>query len=749
MAHLPPAIVDQGRLPMLAAVQGIPPAPAAQGLAPHGIAAQAAAVQGIENCKTFSELFSNEERDPYSRQYARIMNRFATDQPNAVAAEELLRQVVDLGGNQLHAYLCCGDTNGFNGPRIYCLHFPTRFLSALDGQRSMWDQANFAFLGEAVGSQVTTVVFPVDAFNMVTTRVKTQDYILQHLDTLTEIDPLFPPELPGSVHAEEVTTRTLSYLPAVYVPLLLSAGGYTPKQVWERLYPALQQRQDMDTCAPLLKWLQVASTSTVVGNSSISTPLIAPPADEVLLAQRLRLLHQLLPGLTAPPASLEQALSQMATAIVHQTNDNRQAREQKTAADLEPKLPSDKFSVTLPVLLEFLQLADERELPPLWHKWANGKKREEFQILREALEAFARSPSALSPAVPVVSAKLVQDLLNFNFIGDSTEDIKTGFHPFIIADGNAEQRLANLEVARLYGYLQTGDMAVSLKDLEALQAKEVRSVPVTYWELEKTISAFGNLMGVVLGLAHPLLIAYRDMWAIMNSSMRDELQSAIDYQAHVKPTHLLRSIQLVCHHWFSSKRARLTPPTPDFAGFLHQIHLQVYILPRLPTSLYQLAYPRSTKSQHGSTLPGLITTGSASGGSSGMSAVSGLASTTPSLRPQGTTTSGANTAAGRGAFMSNLAPLVSLITLDKPNVKLRDIISNTAPPKMDDNTEVCLSYHLRGGCWSNCKRAANHGRLLSPTETQRIELYLSQRLAALQPAQQQTTGASVTTGVPP
>jgi hypothetical protein len=301
------------------------------------------------------------------------MTRFDVATPNAAHADELLRQVVDLGGHQLQAYLCCGNTNGFNGPRIYCLHFPIRFMSSLDGQRSMWDDTHFASLGEVLGGQNTTVAFPANAFEPVNTRVRTQDYMLQHLEDLTDANPLFLHEPPGAANTEELMVRHVSYLPAVYVPLLLSAGGYTVRQVWERLYPALQQRQDLEACAPLLRWLQVAST--VAGplyaqggnESSLALPLVAPPADEILLEQRLRLLHNILPSLTDPPTSLENALSQMATALIHQTNDNRQTREQKAANNLEPKLPSDKFAVTLPVLLEYLQTADERDLPPLWH----------------------------------------------------------------------------------------------------------------------------------------------------------------------------------------------------------------------------------------------------------------------------------------------------------------------------------------------------------------------------------------------
>jgi hypothetical protein len=52
----------------------------------------------------------------------------------------------------------------------------------------------------------------------------------------------------------------------------------------------------------------------------------------------------------------------MATATITQTNEQKLLQEQKAAADLEPALPSAKFMVTLPVLLEYLQVADEKEL---------------------------------------------------------------------------------------------------------------------------------------------------------------------------------------------------------------------------------------------------------------------------------------------------------------------------------------------------------------------------------------------------
>jgi hypothetical protein len=169
------------------------------------------------------------------------------------------------------------------------------------------------------------------------------------------------------------------------------------------------------------------------------------------------------------------------------------------------------------MLLKYLQIADERDLPELWNKWANCTKRQEFHVLQDTLAAFARSNAAYLATSPVVTAKLVQDLLNFQFVGDSANDIKAGLHPFVISDGNTEYRQSNLEVARLYGLLTSGDTNCSLADLEALKDKEKRSVPLTYWELEKTLGMFSNLISVVLGLRHPLSTAYQAMWTLLKN----------------------------------------------------------------------------------------------------------------------------------------------------------------------------------------------------------------------------------------
>jgi hypothetical protein len=277
-----------------------------------------AAIPAVRPHSSFSQLYGDDTKDPCRRNYRQVMIRYDARRQDAILGPTLLQQVLNASGSVPQAFLCCGTT--VNGPRIFCVHFPSRYVGAVDGTVSVWYNMSFAFLGEVVHGLVSIVTFSEEAFNIVEVRVKSVNYMLQHLEELQEL-PVFPPVFPDDDEAE-------------YTPLLLSASGYTPKQTWEILHPAMVQRQELEICVPLLRWLQAASVGTALvnplemGAQSFSIQVHAPSADEQLLTQRHSILHQALPGLAAPPQGLEMALSQMAAALIAQTNDNQQAREQ-------------------------------------------------------------------------------------------------------------------------------------------------------------------------------------------------------------------------------------------------------------------------------------------------------------------------------------------------------------------------------------------------------------------------------------
>jgi hypothetical protein len=437
-------------------------------------------------------------------------------------------------------------------------------------------------------------MFQPTALNAVpVVNVYTADYLVANLPALNDLARV--PAIPVNSNQRPTTpviTRFIMYLPSRYAFLFLDSSGYTIKQVWQMLYPLLEQNQDLQNYQALINWLQVASHSmalaNVQGQPAIGPPantihLVAPAADRDLILHRNHVLKQALPGLGQPTPGLETALFQMANAIIAQTTDQRVARETKAIKALQPILPSTKFKNTLPILLDYLQIADECNLPPLWHQWVNASKCQEFSVLRELLEAFARGPDGFYHLAPVGSAKIVQDLLTFTFIGDSQDDLKVGIQPFMVADGTEEFRRTNLELARTYGFLQDSNNGIMYAGLQALDAKEVKSMPLTYFELEKTLGMFGNLMGVTLGITHPLVTAYHAFWELLTRGMRNDLQTTLNTTGRIKPAHILRSIQLQCYSWFNYRRARLPPTTPTFVDILHNISVQS--TPSAPTPL--------------------------------------------------------------------------------------------------------------------------------------------------------------------
>jgi hypothetical protein len=73
------------------------------------------------------------------------MQRFDPENPlqAQVNADILFDQALGTPPTSHQAYLCCAATR--RGPRIFCLHAPSRFHSALDGRVILWDNNSYAF----------------------------------------------------------------------------------------------------------------------------------------------------------------------------------------------------------------------------------------------------------------------------------------------------------------------------------------------------------------------------------------------------------------------------------------------------------------------------------------------------------------------------------------------------------------------------------------------------------------------------
>ncbi len=127
-----------------------------------------------------------------------------------------------------------------------------------------------------------------------------------------------------------------------------------------------------------------------------------------------------------------------------------------------------------------------------------------------------------------------------------------------------------------------------------------------------------------------------------------------------------------------------------------------------------------------------LSSGTVSSAGTSNSVISGLTTVSGSSLPLTGT---------RGARIANLAPIQSIAALLPSTIKLKDLMGTAAPPKHDSGAQMCLSFLLRGGCWSNCKRGTQHVSTLSTGEQQRLTQYLTQRLSAVAPS----SGATIPT----
>lgn len=688
------------------------------------------------NYRTFAALYSDEAKDPLRSRYGAVMQRFDAEHAQAQLGEDLLQSVLDNSAIP-NAFLCCSVLHAGSPARIYLVHALSKYPQAPDGAISPWDNRLFGYLGELLQDNATIVSLPTTLFTTINAggvRVYNEETLALQLATL-QGDTLFPRLNANAANGVNVRTRFAIRLPLKYASLLLSPRGYTPKEAYARLSEALAVDNVPEITTPIVDWLRVSLHSTHQNNQgppANAITMTAPFVDEDLIAHRSPVINALLPNRTAPSQGLEAALSQFATAVTTQTIEDRNHRLARELERDAPTTPANKFGMLLDSLLNLLNVQEEAQLPEFWFQFAAAKKKQEFGILREALESYSRSDQAFVSLAPIATPKLHSDLSTVTFVADHYDDLKTGIQPFMVMDGSEEYRASALELSRSFGMLFERDLGVLFTDLAHFKVpKELRAFPVNYFDLEQNLGIFGNLVGTILGEAHPITRNYRVFWTALTKQYRQRLRQLVDGpRCTIKPVHLLRNVQLVCHDWFEAKRALGNPETPNFVSILRTISLGAYTPPQLPLPLYQLVNPRTPNPNPSSNLtpgpPSLAGTSARSGSittddasTAGTSVISGLTGAT------GLTT------ALRSTLVVNESPDPNLLTLIPFNRRIKDLMGNTAPPNTDSGAPICLSFHAKGGCYSNCRRKANHSHTLTQPEKERLANYIADRLEKL------------------
>ena len=669
--------------------------------------------------RSYAERYASPSVDVQRANYQPLLANFA---PTALPATQLLTQV--LGSTRIPQTLVTVAQSADGEPKIYLLHRPVLMAAQL-GETSNWDGQIFATIGEVMGTMVITVRMPNDPFVVSTkVRVKSIEQITEWFATHPDAQVMEPiPTEDGD--SEELTTRNIMYLPCICAPSLLRTSGYSPRAAWHIVIPLLADAGLLDSCKVFIDWLRVVVTLTprrnpttrVYYNTIVVTrpPLQVPMMDEELHRIRESVVEADLPGRFSDALNTAQAIVRLADACTAQ-------RPPIVNVDMKEKekSPSQFWPQTFPTLLRFTESADEAALPELYTRLAKAAKRESRLVIQEAMLDRCNKAHAYSQEAPIITKTIATIIADFDFVGGDPDAIHQGFHPLIINNGTAEQRLQSLNNAIKFDLLEAGTAAMQLQDLNTLLQSEVKHVPTSYMDLETCLAMFGDMMVVVLGSAHSLSLAFATFWSEWGRS-RSRLANAIDRAGYVKPVHVLRRMQLLLFHWFDTTRRHQKADPVSFVRILVEINLGEFRNPMLPPALFSPNKPEVASVHTG-------TTASLSDGSS----------------LSGTTVSSITTSSAKlGASTIVVNPKGPDATMDAflDGVRIREVIKGLAIPINRNGKEMCVAYHGKGRCYSTCGRGADHaphnavdGAKLLAFITDATTKYKAQRQTAATPS---------------
>jgi hypothetical protein len=687
---------------------------------------------------TYAAKYATDADPPYAGDYTALLLSEAPTANGPAPADVLATLLLS---NELAPKVHLGLVFCATPPHVIArTFFRTARYPALPGQPSPWDDRIFAHGSEVInGQSITTFEFPATAFT-----ATAADGIAWDADTLTEQFANLPADTiitgavdPDSPHAVVTRTRLLTRVPHRYIPLVLGQR-LTPRALWTTLGTTIIADGNEVSCAPLLDWLRLACSPIPGPTPADLLPplncigpkeaLIRPEVDPILHAHRWSMVLADLPALAAatlPPV-------QPVEALIHALRDDRLADRTAASAEREldrattaaarlvaaaPKPPSEAFPVLIDGLLRTCEVQSETDLPPLWPRISAAPAKHRRALLQEAIMARAQDDSAATRLYPVITKHVSETVFQLKFGAYDTDNATEGIHPSQLA--HKACGLGTIAQAQADTYDLTLDRLAAPTLAEQAQLVPVMaSPPADTYALDHTVRAMSLLLDVLFGLGHRLSHHYcvdflGGPWPTALLAFNRHHAGS---NAAIAPSHaglILRKLQLLFVTFFNNIRQGQPPPAlPPFGQLIEAMVEHNYgALPPLPPRFFPSlpgGNPLATPYAPPSTAPV-------------------PPAPTPSRPAPPVNRPGAPREATSLRTIGNRVVNDTLSAsfkskFDASTRTLRDLKEN-AP-----HTHLCLSYHLRGGCYDNCGRAASH-KPLSASDRSTLTDYITAHLA--------------------
>jgi hypothetical protein len=669
---------------------------------------------------TFLEYYSDASQDEFNRQYGAVMNVFESVPGGPTPAQIRELAVNDPRESSLgFATLVVPAHAPASAGMIYAIHTVSKFTTRLGQPATQWDDRIFGSIGDVVAHQIPiTVEIPATSFAR---HNNGNLYRVGHpilMAAMFGADPNL--ELLGEFHnfdagTELVQSRNMVPIPHRYMRFFI-AGPLTPRQAWELISADVATHNDEAACAPLLTFLRMACTLNAAGDTASPLAfrdLVVPLADTTLVQQRSALIAHKLPGLnSAPILAAGQQVAHSLGELVAEQRAARQDQADRQAAN-SIKTIEEYFGASTHTLLRICQVANTGLLPPVYQTMADyGRKKERITMQRAIDDAM--SQMGLSQLHFVVTADLANKLSSLMWKAHP-EDLGQGIHPFCVGETSPDVIAALQELARKYDLITSDGASPSLTDARELVGGGKAAIPRNLITLDAQNQLFLVLLRVFLGAGHAVTTA----WEVHTIATQQQLLNLQFYSPRT-PRHQLLLPALI-QRWCQLR-------------FSYWLELQWNSMNDVaPPSWSELWMHVTLKTDWESPLPeryltplaAIVPSSASSGGASqisGLTGTTGSTSSAPAPAP-----APASQSFSEGVVAKCVPYLEVYAPFRATGKRVREVIKSAALaghalPANDRNVNMCISYHVKGVCNTNCGRNSDHSPHNS-AETNRLVVW--------------------------
>lgn len=670
-----------------------------------GVAAAPLAIDPAE-IVTYAEKFTNCD-DLYQGTYAAFLHAHRPDA--TVTPAEVLQTALSLKESGIPDVYAYQEHDTF---RIRTVHRLSQ-AATIPGVVSPWDGLTFAFEGDVTRPGIINVIqLPPNLFYLTTAVEAPSANALNALWPAAAAVPAacVGPCQAGDADVTAVSTRRMMPVPHAYVRLLHNRS-LTPQQAWQEVAEQIILDGRAADCSHFLDFLRVACTFRPIPNNGAAP---APPAtaqpqaltlpltDDRLKRQIWAWLVRDLPALDAKPNDTFQGQMVANSALIrHELQLQRADKAADRQAAKAPKTATEAFPGYAAKLRNLCGVDVDDELPEFWKQWAStaGKSKSQgMALLQQLLNNRAQQPDSAGEAM-VLSVPLYEIIIRFDFGAEGADAVDQGLSPFLVVPKHFHQAEGVRTMCNQYTMLHAGGNTATLNEVKELAAHKWNA-PHDSLDLVSFTGSYSVLIDTVFGADQECSRAMRAHAAFIrtNATMLRTAVPPSDLPGVL--LNILRSQQLTTVEYFNvaQELGRKAAP-PDYSFIENAIKRRTwfqlsampprYLAPVMPTNVVPVRLPVPPVS---------------------------AAVSAPTPLPSPTRTVG--TAID--------APVTQQVS--EWHTKFAASAHTVAALKaMADRPALCLSYHLRGKCFDNCRDKGTHCSL-GPTERQTMQVFVDKHL---------------------